>query len=83
MLHLSIVSSLWQERLRTMGGLWTYLTGSAGPSGFGSRSTAEDVTAGIDLSSKTIIISGDFLTLRRVVCLQARLCMSRRVAYPL
>jgi len=55
-----------------MGGLWAYLTGSAGPSGFGSRSTAEDVTAGIDLSSKTIIISGDFLTPRRVVCLQAR-----------
>jgi len=41
-----------------MGGLWNYLTGGAGPSGFGSRSTAEDVTSGIDLSSKTIIISG-------------------------
>ncbi|KAG0621149.1 hypothetical protein M758_4G273000 [Ceratodon purpureus] len=41
-----------------MGGLWAYLTGGAGPSGFGSRSTAEDVTAGIDLSSKTIVISG-------------------------
>jgi WW domain-containing oxidoreductase len=41
-----------------MGGLWNYLTGSAGPSGFGSKSTAEDVTGGMDLSSKTIIISG-------------------------
>lgn len=41
-----------------MGGLWNYLTGSAGPSGFGSKSTAEDVTAGMDLRSKTIIISG-------------------------
>ncbi|XP_024372709.1 short-chain dehydrogenase TIC 32, chloroplastic isoform X1 [Physcomitrium patens] len=43
---------------KTMGGMWAYLTGSPGPSGFGSRSTAEDVTAGINLSSKTIIISG-------------------------
>ena len=44
-----------------MGGLWAYLTGSAGSSGFGSRSTAEDVTVGIDLSSKTIVISGGFI----------------------
>lgn len=41
-----------------MGGLWAYLTGSAGSSGFGSRSTAEDVIVGTDLSSKTIVISG-------------------------
>lgn len=55
-----------------MGGLWNYLTGSAGPSGFGSRSTAEDVTAGMDLSSKTIIISGNFLVPRCVMRLQAQ-----------
>lgn len=42
--------------------MWAYLTGGAGPSGFGSRSTAEDVTEGADLSSKTIVISGEFLT---------------------
>ncbi|XP_024369287.1 short-chain dehydrogenase TIC 32, chloroplastic isoform X2 [Physcomitrium patens] len=41
-----------------MGSIWKYLSGAAGPSGFGSKSTAEDVTADVDLTSKTIIISG-------------------------
>lgn len=41
-----------------MGGTASYLKGTPGPSGFGSKSTAEDVTTGMDLSSKTIIISG-------------------------
>ncbi|KAF2306135.1 hypothetical protein GH714_013117 [Hevea brasiliensis] len=34
------------------------VTGSPGPSGFGSASTAEQVTEGIDASSLTIIITG-------------------------
>ncbi|OAY59720.1 short-chain dehydrogenase TIC 32 A, chloroplastic [Manihot esculenta] len=35
-----------------------YLIGSAGPSGFGSKSTAEQVTAACDLRSITAIITG-------------------------
>lgn len=35
-----------------------YLRGTAGPSGFGSSSTAEDVTADLDLTSKTVIVTG-------------------------
>ena len=41
-----------------MGTAASYLRGTPGPSGFGSASTAEDVTAGLDLSSKTIIVTG-------------------------
>jgi NAD(P)-dependent dehydrogenase (short-subunit alcohol dehydrogenase family) len=32
--------------------------GRPGPSGFGSRSTAEEVTAGIDLSGRTVLVTG-------------------------
>lgn len=35
-----------------------YLIGAAGPSGFGSKSTAEDVTAACNLDSLTAIITG-------------------------
>jgi hypothetical protein len=41
--------------------LW-YLLGSIGASGFGSKSTAEDVTKGLDLSSTTVIITGMYIT---------------------
>jgi len=36
----------------------SYMIGTPGPSGFGSKSTAEDVTANMDLTSKTIIVTG-------------------------
>ena len=36
----------------------SYMIGTPGPSGFGSKSTAEDVTANLDLRSKTIIVTG-------------------------
>lgn len=41
-----------------MPGTIKYLIGAAGPSGFGSKSTAEDVTAGCSLDSLTAIITG-------------------------
>ena len=41
--------------------LW-YLLGSIGASGFGSKTTAEDVTKSLDLSSTTIIITGMYIT---------------------
>ncbi|KAK1271988.1 hypothetical protein QJS04_geneDACA022352 [Acorus gramineus] len=39
-------------------GLFSLMTGLPGPSGFGSASTAEQVTAGVDASTLTIIITG-------------------------
>ncbi|KAK1321358.1 hypothetical protein QJS10_CPA03g01537 [Acorus calamus] len=39
-------------------GLFSLMTGLPGPSGFGSASTAEQVTAGVDASNLTIIITG-------------------------
>ncbi|URE21690.1 retinol dehydrogenase [Musa troglodytarum] len=39
-------------------GLFRLVTGLPGPSGFGSASTAEQVTAGIDASNLTVIITG-------------------------
>jgi len=36
------------------------VTGKAGPSGFGSASTAEQVTQGIDAANLTAIITGQF-----------------------
>ena len=38
--------------------LLALIKGSRGASGFGFASTAEDVTAGIDLTGKTILITG-------------------------
>jgi len=38
--------------------LMALIKGSKGPSGFGYSSTAEDVTAGLDLTGKTILITG-------------------------
>lgn len=64
-----------------MGGLWIYLMGSVGLSGFGLCFIVEDVIVGIDFSFKIIIISGDFFMFRCVVCLQVCLCMLRRVVY--
>ncbi|XP_066336826.1 short-chain dehydrogenase TIC 32, chloroplastic-like [Miscanthus floridulus] len=39
-------------------GLWGWLWGRRGPSGFGSASTAEEVTAGVDASNLTAIVTG-------------------------
>ncbi|KAE9455617.1 hypothetical protein C3L33_12482, partial [Rhododendron williamsianum] len=39
-------------------GIFTLMTGIAGPSGFGSASTAEKVTDGIDASNLTAIVTG-------------------------
>jgi len=43
-----------------MVGIFTLVTGMAGPSGFGSSTTAEQVTEGIDASNLTAIITGFF-----------------------
>jgi hypothetical protein len=40
----------------------SYMIGTPGPSGFGSKSTAEDVTANMDLTSKTIIVTGSAIS---------------------
>lgn len=39
-------------------GMFSLVTGWAGPSGFGSASTSEQVTEGIDASKLTAIITG-------------------------
>ncbi|KAK9169890.1 hypothetical protein Syun_002030 [Stephania yunnanensis] len=39
-------------------GMLSLITGRAGPSGFGSASTAEQVTQGIDASNLTVIVTG-------------------------
>lgn len=44
----------------TMVGIISLVTGWPGPSGFGSASTAEQVTQGIDASNLTAIITGQF-----------------------
>jgi hypothetical protein len=43
---------------KTLMGIFSLVTGWAGPSGFGSASTAEQVTEGIDASKLTAIITG-------------------------
>lgn len=40
-------------------GIFSLMTGMAGPSGFGSASTAEQVTDGIDASNLTAIVTGN------------------------
>lgn len=42
-------------------GLYGVMTGKKGKSGFGSASTAEDVTHSIDASHLTAIITGSFI----------------------
>ena len=39
-------------------GIYSLITGRRGPSGFGSASTAEEVTKGIDATHLTAIITG-------------------------
>uniref|UniRef100_A0A2P2KIY2 Short-chain dehydrogenase n=1 Tax=Rhizophora mucronata TaxID=61149 RepID=A0A2P2KIY2_RHIMU len=40
--------------------IFSLVTGRPGPSGFGSASTAEQVTHWIDASNRTVIITGQF-----------------------
>jgi hypothetical protein len=42
-------------------GIYGVMTGKKGKSGFGSASTAEDVTQAIDASHLTAIITGSFI----------------------
>lgn len=42
-------------------GLYSLITGRRGPSGFGSASTAEEVTQGIDATNLTAIITGSHM----------------------
>lgn len=42
-------------------GIFSLITGKAGPSGFGSASTAEQVTQGIDATNLTAIVTGNLL----------------------
>ncbi|XP_019426534.1 PREDICTED: short-chain dehydrogenase TIC 32, chloroplastic-like [Lupinus angustifolius] len=57
-----------------MAGILSLVTGKAGPSGFGSASTAEHVTDGIDATNLTAIITGGAsgigLETARVLCLR-------------
>lgn len=46
-----------------MGQVLGHLLGTLGPSGFGSKSTAEDVIENVELHSKTVIITGAFVSL--------------------
>lgn len=43
-----------------MGQAWSVFSKKPGPSGFGANSTAEFVTANIDLHSKTAMVTGKF-----------------------
>jgi hypothetical protein len=43
-----------------MGQVVGHLLGTPGPSGFGSKSTAEDVIENVEPHSKTVIITGAF-----------------------
>jgi hypothetical protein len=40
-------------------GILSLITGKAGASGFGSASTAEQVTAGVDASAITVVVTGN------------------------
>lgn len=51
-------SILWVLNKMVKMGIFTLMTGIAGPSGFGSASTAEQVTDGIDASNLTAIVTG-------------------------
>ncbi len=57
---------LWKEEnweTKKMGQAWSVFSKKPGPSGFGPNSTAEFVTANIDLHSKTAMVTGKFFWL--------------------
>jgi len=47
-------------------GILSLITGKAGASGFGSASTAEQVTDGVDASRLTVVITGNPLNNRQI-----------------
>jgi hypothetical protein len=49
---------LAREAVSAVMGLWGWPWGRRGPSGFGSASTAEEVTAGVDATNLTAIVTG-------------------------
>ena len=55
-LHLSL--SLSHTHTQLLMGIFSLITGRPGPSGFGSASTAEQVTEGVDASNLTAIVTG-------------------------
>lgn len=54
------------EELANMG-LFSLLTGKPGPSGFGSSSTSEQVTQGIDATNLIAIVTGSYLQLQQKI----------------
>ena len=54
----SISLSLSHTHTQLLMGIFSLITGRPGPSGFGSASTAEQVTEGVDASNLTAIVTG-------------------------
>lgn len=48
-------------------GLWNWPWKAGSPSGFGSSSTAEEVTEGIDASRLTVIVTGSLIILHHQI----------------
>lgn len=57
-------AAVWAVHWSTGMGLWEWLWGRRGPSGFGAASTAEEVTAGVNASHLTAIVTGSFAKLK-------------------
>ena len=55
---LSLSLSLSHTHTQLLMGIFSLITGRPGPSGFGSASTAEQVTEGVDASNLTAIVTG-------------------------
>lgn len=55
----------WRIQSAAMG-ILSLITGKAGASGFGSASTAEQVTDGVDASRLTVVITGNPLNHRQI-----------------
>jgi len=70
-----VIDNWWlaRESASAVMGLWSWPWGRQGPSGFGSASTAEEVTAGVDATNLTAIVTGLhlFLFLLSVQCSDA------------
>ncbi|CAD6257904.1 unnamed protein product [Miscanthus lutarioriparius] len=60
MFEQAVADFCWHARevVSSAMGLWGWLWGRRGPSGFGSASTAEEVTAGVDAINLTAIVTG-------------------------
>jgi hypothetical protein len=60
MFEQAVADFCWHARevVSSAMGLWGWPWGRRGPSGFGSASTAEEVTVGVDASNLTAIVTG-------------------------